>query len=114
MTEAGIQRNENGPVARSAGVRWGTRRVSRESAGRGRFATGSRARRFPLSRDLELDIAFAFPAFFDYPAEYLGREMVDGAESDKLAVTLPLGVRMTYFVDTEHGLPGPRGDRTAV
>lgn len=56
-------------------------------------------------RDLELDIAFAFPAFFDYPAEYLGSEMVEGVESHKLAVTLPLGVRMTYFVDIETDLP---------
>jgi hypothetical protein len=56
-------------------------------------------------RDLELDIAFAFPAFFDYPAEYLGRELVNGVESDKLGVTLPLGVRMTYFVNTESHLP---------
>lgn len=56
-------------------------------------------------RDLELDIAFAFPAFFDYPAEYEGREVAEGVEAHKLGVTLPLGVRMTYFVDTETDLP---------
>jgi hypothetical protein len=56
-------------------------------------------------RDLELDIAFAFPAFFDYPPEYQGRELVEGVEAHKLGVTLPLGVRMTYFIDTESHLP---------
>ncbi|MGB5304580.1 MAG: hypothetical protein WBO43_09790 [Gemmatimonadota bacterium] len=56
-------------------------------------------------RDLELDIAFAFPAFFDYPVEYEGRELVEGVDAHKLGVTLPLGVRMTYFVDTETDLP---------
>jgi hypothetical protein len=56
-------------------------------------------------RDLELDIAFAFPAFFDYAAEYMGREVADGVETYKLGVTLPLGVRMTYFIDTGSHLP---------
>ena len=56
-------------------------------------------------RDLELDIAFAFPAFFDFPAEYQGRELVEGVEAHKLGVTLPLGVHMTYFVDTGSHLP---------
>ncbi|MBT8467793.1 MAG: hypothetical protein KJN97_03495 [Deltaproteobacteria bacterium] len=56
-------------------------------------------------RDLELDIAFIFPAFFDYPAEYLGLEEAEGVETHKLAVILPLGVRMTYFVDADSYLP---------
>jgi hypothetical protein len=46
-------------------------------------------------KDLELDIAFVFPAFFDYPSEYLGREVVEGTDTHKLGVTLPLGVRLT-------------------
>jgi len=57
------------------------------------------------SRDFELDIAFAFPAFFDYPSEYLGREVVDGVETHKLVVELPLGVPMTYFIDADTYLP---------
>jgi len=56
-------------------------------------------------RDLELDIAFVFPAFFDYPAEYLGRDTVAGVETHKLGVTLPLGIRTTYFIDAESWLP---------
>jgi len=55
-------------------------------------------------KDLELDIAFLFPAFFDHPSEYLGREVVEGVDTDKLGVTLPLGVRLTYFIDVESHL----------
>ncbi len=56
-------------------------------------------------KDLELDIAFVFPAFFEYPPEYLGREVVDGIDTHKLGVTLPLGIPMTYFLDAETYLP---------
>ena len=56
-------------------------------------------------KDLELDIAFVFPAFFDHPSEYLGREMVEGVDTHKLGVILPLGVRTTYFIDAESYLP---------
>jgi hypothetical protein len=56
-------------------------------------------------RDLELDIAFVFPAFFDYPAEYLGLEEAEGVETHKLAVVLPLGIRTTYFIDADSYLP---------
>lgn len=56
-------------------------------------------------KDFELDIAFVFPAFFDHPSEYLGRETVEGIDTHKLAVTLPLGVRTIYFVDAKTYLP---------
>jgi hypothetical protein len=56
-------------------------------------------------KDLELDIAFVFPAFFDHPAEYLGRELVEGVETHKLGVTLPRGIRTTWFIDAETFLP---------
>ncbi len=56
-------------------------------------------------KDLELDIAFVFPAVFDHPSEYLGSEVAEGVETHKLGVTLPLGVRMTYFIDAESYLP---------
>ena len=55
--------------------------------------------------DLELDIAFVFPAYFDHPSEYLGREVAEGVETHKLGVTLPLGIRTTYFIDAESYLP---------
>jgi hypothetical protein len=56
-------------------------------------------------RDLELDIAFLFPAFFDHPSEYLGREVAEGVETHKLGVILPLGIRTVYFIDAESYLP---------
>ena len=56
-------------------------------------------------KDLELDIAFLFPAFFDHPSEYLGREMVEGVDTHKLGVILPLGIHTTYFIDAESYLP---------
>ena len=56
-------------------------------------------------RDFELDIAFVFPAFFDHPSEYLGREMVEGVDTHKLRVILPLGIPTTYFIDAESHLP---------
>jgi hypothetical protein len=56
-------------------------------------------------KDFELDIAFLFPAFFDHPSEYLGRELVEGVEAHKLGVVLPLGIRTVYFVDAESYLP---------
>ncbi|MEW5981099.1 MAG: hypothetical protein AB1806_01860 [Acidobacteriota bacterium] len=56
-------------------------------------------------KDLELDIAFLFPAFFDHPSEYLGREATEGGETHKLRVILPLGVRVVYFIDAKSSLP---------
>ena len=56
-------------------------------------------------KDFELDIAFVFPAFFDHPSEYLGREPVEGVDAHKLRVDLPLGIRTTYFVDATSFLP---------
>ena len=52
-------------------------------------------------QDFEVDIAWYIPAFFDYPAEYLGTEVVDDIETQKLQVTLPLGAVMTYYLDAE-------------
>ena len=57
------------------------------------------------NRDFEVDIAFFFPAFFDHPAEYAGLETVEGREYHKLAVVLPRGIRMTYYLDAATFLP---------
>jgi hypothetical protein len=56
-------------------------------------------------RDLELDIAFLFPAFFDYPSEYVGREVTEGVEAFKLRVLLPSGLATTYLIDANNWLP---------
>ncbi|MEW6369048.1 MAG: hypothetical protein AB1714_30845 [Acidobacteriota bacterium] len=50
-------------------------------------------------KDFEVDIAWFIPAFFDYPYEHLGSEVAGGTEMHKLAVSLPLGAKMTYYVD---------------
>ncbi|MEW5764897.1 MAG: hypothetical protein ACOYXN_10230 [Acidobacteriota bacterium] len=56
-------------------------------------------------RDFELDIAFLFPAFFDHPARYLGMESYEAKPHHKLAVTLPLGIRVIYWLDGTTFLP---------
>ena len=56
-------------------------------------------------KDFEIDLAFNFPAFFDFPAEYLGLDSLDGEPVHKLLVTLPLGTNITYFLDANTHLP---------
>jgi hypothetical protein len=55
--------------------------------------------------DFEMQIGWFFPAFFDYPSEYGGIEVIEGIETHKLEVRLPLGVRLTYFIDAATSLP---------
>ena len=55
--------------------------------------------------DFEIDVGRYFPTFFDYPAQYQGVEFVAGIETHKLFVLLPLGGRMTYYIDAETHLP---------
>lgn len=52
-------------------------------------------------KDFEVEIAMKFPAFFDYPAEYAGEERLNEKIHYKLAVALPLGAKMVYFIDQE-------------
>jgi len=52
-------------------------------------------------KDFEVDMAFHFPAFFDYPAAFAGVESVDGRDAAKLSVNLPLGAVMTYYIDSK-------------
>jgi hypothetical protein len=49
--------------------------------------------------DVDLEIAWLVPAFFDYPAESLGAADVAGRRCDRLRVTLPFGARVTYAID---------------
>lgn len=55
-------------------------------------------------KHFEVDIALAFPAFFDYPSEYKGSKNVNGVDTYSLFVQLPLGGHVTYFVDAENFL----------
>jgi TolB protein len=52
-------------------------------------------------KDFEVDIAWYIPAFFDYPAEYMGTGVVNGIETHVLQVPLPLGAVMTYNLDAQ-------------
>jgi hypothetical protein len=56
-------------------------------------------------KDFEVDLAFTFPAFLDYPARYRGLETLDGREVHALVVALPLGTGMTYLLDATTFLP---------
>jgi hypothetical protein len=58
-----------------------------------------------MVRDMEVDIGYYFPAFFDHPAEYLGEESLQSGVAHKLLVKLPLGAEMTYLVDATSHLP---------
>ena len=51
-------------------------------------------------KDNEVDIAWYFPAFYDYPAEYLGVETLNDVSCYMVEVTLPLGAVMTYYIDS--------------
>ena len=52
-------------------------------------------------KDFEVEIAWFIPAFYDYPAEYLGFETIENKKMHMIGVTLPLGARMTYWIDGE-------------
>lgn len=55
-------------------------------------------------KDFELDIAWYIPAFLEYPAEYTGTTQIEAVELLQLEVELPLGAKMTYFINKETGL----------
>lgn len=77
----------------------------------GRQASRQRLDRTPLAppvlmraaemADVDLEIAWLVPAFFDYPAESLGAMEVSGRRCHQLRVTLPLGATVTYAIDTD-------------
>jgi hypothetical protein len=55
--------------------------------------------------DFEVDIAYYFPAYFDYPSEYVGDDTLEDGDAFVLAVDLPLGARVQYWVDKMSHLP---------
>ena len=48
-----------------------------------------------------VDIALHFPAFFDYPSEYLGISSFQDRKCHQLYVELPMGGNVHYFIDAE-------------
>jgi hypothetical protein len=53
----------------------------------------------------ETEPALYFPAFFDRPADLLGKTLYRGVEVYHLVVALPRGVEMSYYVDAKTFLP---------
>lgn len=53
----------------------------------------------------EMDIALYVPAFFEYPAEFIGTEAVGDTNAHLLQVTLPMGARVIYAIDANTYLP---------
>lgn len=49
----------------------------------------------------EVDIALAFPAFFDYPSEFTSINRAKGNNEYRFYVELPSGANVTYFLDAE-------------
>ncbi|MFC1724436.1 hypothetical protein ACFL4T_02335, partial [candidate division KSB1 bacterium] len=56
-------------------------------------------------KDGEVVIGYIFPAFFEYPADLLGIEEIEGKKFYKLKIDLPLGAEMTYLIDSETFYP---------
>jgi len=57
------------------------------------------------ARDFELDIAWVFPAYFEYPAQYLGTATIYGTPVHEIQVVLPLGIECVYALDAGTYLP---------
>jgi len=55
--------------------------------------------------DFDVEIGYFFPAFFDFPSEYLGSDTVDGREVHKISPKLPHGAEMVYYIDSTTWLP---------
>ena len=55
--------------------------------------------------DFDVIIGCFFPAFFDFPADYLGAETVDGRPTHKIRPQLPHGAELVYFIDASTWLP---------
>lgn len=55
--------------------------------------------------DGELQNGLFFPAFFDYPAQYLGDVAIHYVKCHKLGVTLPMGGELTYYIEVATNLP---------
>ena len=64
--------------------------------------TGSRLLPKNEWKDFEVDRAWYLPAFLDYPATLAGMDTVNSIPVYQLKTTLPLGAKMTYYLDTRN------------
>jgi len=55
--------------------------------------------------DFDVEVGYFFPAFFDFPAEYLGADSVDGRVLHKVRPKLPHGAELVYYLDSGTWLP---------
>ena len=55
--------------------------------------------------DFDVIVGSFFPAFFDFPTDYLGVETVDGREMHKIRPKLPHGAELVYYIDGRTWLP---------
>ena len=52
-------------------------------------------------KHFEVDIALLFPAFFEYPSEYLGKVKIEQKNAYLINVKLPLGSSVAYYIDAQ-------------
>jgi zinc protease len=55
--------------------------------------------------DFDVIVSCLFPAFFDFPSDYLGAEKVEGRLAHKIRPKLPHGAEMVYYIDAVTWLP---------
>lgn len=55
--------------------------------------------------DFDVEVGYYFPAFFDFPTDYLGTETVDGRLVHKIRPKLPHGADLVYLIDAATWLP---------
>jgi hypothetical protein len=55
--------------------------------------------------DFDVIIGCFFPAFFDFPSDYLGAETIDGRLTHKIRPKLPHGAELDYYIDAGTWLP---------
>jgi len=55
--------------------------------------------------DFDVIVGSFFPAFFDFPSDYLGAEKVDGRLMHKIRPKLPHGAELVYYIDAATWLP---------
>ena len=64
--------------------------------------------------DFDVEVGYFFPAFFDFPSEYLGTDTVDGRDVHKIRPKLPHGAELVYFIDAGTWLPYKTNVRMAM
>ncbi len=55
--------------------------------------------------DFDIIVGCFFPAFYDFPSDYLGPETVDGRQVHKIRPQLPHGAELVYDIDARTWLP---------